>query len=58
MSGSVIPCVGAVVFECTNMAPYALAVQEVTGLPVFDIQTLLEKAGLAKRRGQDDDDDD
>jgi hypothetical protein len=34
------PEVGAIVLECTNMAPFAHAVQEVTGLPVFDIQSL------------------
>ena len=35
------PEVGALVFECTNMAPYAHAVQEAVGLPLFDIQTLI-----------------
>jgi len=35
------PDVGAVVFECANFAPGAAAVQEATGLPVFDIVTLL-----------------
>lgn len=34
------PNVGAIVFECTNMPPYAKAVQEATGLPVYDITTL------------------
>jgi Asp/Glu/hydantoin racemase len=34
------PDVGAIVLECTNMAPYAHVVQEVTRLPVFDVQTL------------------
>lgn len=33
--------VGAIVFECTNMAPYAHAVQAAVGLPIFDIQTLI-----------------
>jgi Asp/Glu/hydantoin racemase len=32
--------VGAIVFECTNMCPYASSVQKATGLPVFDITTL------------------
>ncbi len=32
------PEVGALVFECTNLAPYASLVQEAVGLPVFDIQ--------------------
>ncbi len=32
--------IGAIVFECTNMGPYSYAVQQSTGLPVFDIITL------------------
>jgi Asp/Glu/hydantoin racemase len=35
------PEVGAIVLECTNMPPYAAAVQKETGLPVFDIFTLI-----------------
>jgi hypothetical protein len=35
------PEVGAIVLECTNMPPYACAVQEAVGLPVFDIHTLI-----------------
>jgi Asp/Glu/hydantoin racemase len=34
------PEVGAIVFECTNMPPYANKIKSVTGLPVFDIVTL------------------
>lgn len=34
------PEVGAIVLECTNMPPYASAVQQATGLPIFDIVTL------------------
>ena len=34
------PDIGALVLECTNMPPYAHAVQRATGLPVFDIVTL------------------
>jgi Asp/Glu/hydantoin racemase len=33
--------IGAFVFECTNFPPGAAAVQEATGLPVFDIVTLV-----------------
>jgi Asp/Glu/hydantoin racemase len=35
------PEVGAIVMECTNMPPYAAAIQKETGLPVFDIHTLV-----------------
>jgi len=35
------PDVGALVFECTNMPPAARAVQEATGLPVFDVTSLV-----------------
>jgi hypothetical protein len=35
------PDIGALVFECVNMPPYAAAVQRVTKLPVFDITTLI-----------------
>lgn len=35
------PEVGAIVLECTNMAPYAHAVREATGLPVFDIYSFV-----------------
>jgi hypothetical protein len=31
------PDIGAFVFECHNLAPYAKSVQQVTGKPVFDI---------------------
>jgi Asp/Glu/hydantoin racemase len=34
------PEIGAFVFECTNMPPYAKAVQQATGRPIFDIVTL------------------
>ena len=34
------PEVAAIVFECTNLPPYASAVQKATGRPVFDIVTL------------------
>jgi Asp/Glu/hydantoin racemase len=35
------PEVGAIVLECTNMPPYAHALREVLGLPVFDIYSLI-----------------
>ena len=35
------PDVGAIVLECTNMPPYSKDIQEATGLPVFDIVSLV-----------------
>jgi Asp/Glu/hydantoin racemase len=35
------PEAGAIVLECTNMPPYAAAIRQVTGLPVFDITSLI-----------------
>jgi Asp/Glu/hydantoin racemase len=35
------PDIGAIVLECTNMPPYTPDVQRVTGLPVFDIVSLV-----------------
>lgn len=31
------PSVGAILLECTNMSPYSSTLQQVTGLPVFDM---------------------
>lgn len=33
--------IGAIVLECTNLPPYSAAIQKATGLPVFDIITLI-----------------
>jgi Asp/Glu/hydantoin racemase len=35
------PEVGAIVLECTNMPPYAAAIQKEINLPIFDIYTLV-----------------
>ena len=35
------PDVGAIVLECTNMPPYAADIQRATGLPVFDVLSLV-----------------
>lgn len=35
------PDMGAIVLECTNMPPYRDDIQALTGLPVFDITTLV-----------------
>jgi hypothetical protein len=46
------PDIGAIVFECVDLPPYAHAVQEATGLPVYDITTLVNHAlsALVRRR--------
>ncbi|MGG5811179.1 aspartate/glutamate racemase family protein [Falsiroseomonas sp. CW058] len=46
------PEIGAIVLECTNMPPYAAALREEIGLPVFDIYTLVSwfHGGLRPRR--------
>jgi len=36
------PDIGAILLECTDLVPFACAMQERTGLPVFDIVTLTE----------------
>lgn len=45
------PEVGAIVMECTNMGPYAAAVREATGRPVYDIVSFVTwfRQGLAPR---------
>jgi hypothetical protein len=49
------PDVGALVLECTNMPPYAPDIQRASGLPVFDIVSLVTlvhgalQAGLPPR---------
>lgn len=45
------PSTGAIVLECTNMAPYANALQHHIGLPVYDIVSLVTwfQAGAAPR---------
>ena len=35
------PEIEAFVLECTNMTPYGSAIREATGLPVYDITTLI-----------------
>ena len=46
------PDVGAIVLECTNMPPYAAALQAAVGLPVYDIYSMISwfHAGLRPRR--------
>jgi aspartate/glutamate racemase len=42
----------AILFECTDLPPYAAAVQEAVGLPVFDFSTMINYvfSGLVRRR--------
>ena len=46
------PDIGAIVFECVDLPPYAHAVQEATGLAVYDITTLINHTlgALVRRR--------
>ena len=46
------PEVGAIVLECTNMPPYAAALRQAVGLPVYDIYSMITyfHAGLRPRR--------
>jgi hypothetical protein len=45
------PDVGAIVLECTNMPPYARALREALGMPVFDVYSLVTwlHAGIRPR---------
>lgn len=49
------PEVGAILLECTNMCPYARAIAERTGLPVFDMVGFVKwfHDGLRPRRFAD-----
>lgn len=40
------PDIGAIVLECTNMPPASMAIQHATGLPVFDVISLINWAQL------------
>jgi Asp/Glu/hydantoin racemase len=43
---------GAIVLECTNMPPYADDIRRETGLPVFDITSLVRMAHDALAAGR------
>jgi hypothetical protein len=45
------PDLGAIVLECTNMPPYAGDIRRATGLPVFDIVSLVTLAHGALAAG-------
>lgn len=36
------PDIGSIVLECSNIPPYASRISEMTGLPVFDLTTLVK----------------
>lgn len=46
------PNIGAVFLECSDMPPYAAAIQDALHLPVFDFVTMIDSvhAALARRR--------
>jgi hypothetical protein len=46
------PDIGAIVLECTNMPPYAHALREALGVPVYDIYSMISwfHAGIRPRR--------
>jgi hypothetical protein len=46
------PEIGALLFECTDLPPYAFAVQQATGLPVFDASTLINFGAAAVTRSR------
>jgi hypothetical protein len=49
------PELGAFLIECSMLPPYAKAVQDATGLPVFDFPTMIDyHEGAAHRRSYDD----
>lgn len=41
------PDVRSILFECTDLPPYAAAVQEAVGLPIFDVTTLISHVASA-----------
>lgn len=44
------PGIGAILFECAVLPPYARAVQDATGLPVFDFVTMIDYVHAATHR--------
>lgn len=44
------PDIGAIVLECTDLPPFATSIREATGVPVFDVNMLIEIAYRALTR--------
>lgn len=44
------PSIGCLLLECSEFPPYAAAIQEATGLPVFDFTSLIEFFSTGLRR--------
>jgi hypothetical protein len=44
------PSIAAILLECANLPPYAAAVQEAVGLPVYDFVTMVHHVQSALRR--------
>lgn len=44
------PQIGALILECTNMPPYARAVHQISGLPVFDVLSMIHYVYLVVSR--------
>jgi hypothetical protein len=43
------PAIGAWLLQCSDLPPYSATLQRMTGLPVFDMVTLIEHVGMALR---------
>ncbi len=41
------PSIGAIVLECTDLPPFAGKIREASGLPVFDVVSMIDGAAIA-----------
>ena len=46
--------IGAILFECTNFPPHRAAVEKATGLPVYDVFTLIGMLRATDSRSKTD----